>query len=188
MKMKYNLLIVVLFSLLSKTGSSQINEKGKYSLGFGVQAYPAGIMPTFDLSVNHSTKWTSIYRLGLNIVDRQDFSSYNTTEVGSGFGGSYGIRYFFKEEKGIYAGLWTDLWYLDLEWTDSDKGTPEAGNTQIFVVQPWLELGYLWTFSENRQHFGIGAGFGREINIITTGDEVEQGAIGSLKLNWGYRF
>lgn len=180
--------VLVVFFLLSFIARAQdtVQKKSdskKTNLGISVQAYPAGIIPTVNLEHYVSKKSSLLFRLGYNIVDRQDFSDENETETGGGFGGSMGYRRHFPLNKGkIVAGFHTDIWNLDIDWTDTISGTLTSGTTNTIVIQPWLEAGYF--FPIRTSELGITAGFGREINAVTNGDDVEQGFIASISLQY----
>ncbi|WP_394750932.1 hypothetical protein [Spongiimicrobium salis] len=157
------------------------------NLAFSVQVYPAGIIPTVNLEqfVNENSSW--VYRLGGNFTDRRDFSDENDNEEGAGFGGSVGFRKHYAVGKGkIIAGFNVDLWNLWIDWEDA-SATPNEGTTYIFVVQPWLETGYFFNVGKNKSsQLGITLGFGREINAITSGDDVAQDWIGSIGVQYQF--
>lgn len=158
-------------------------DGNKTNLGVSLQVYPAGIIPTANLELYFSEKSSLLFRLGGNIVDRQDFSDENEEETGGGFGGSIGYRRHFALNKGkIIAGFNTDIWNLDIDWRDTINGVSTTGTTNTLVVQPWLEVGYFFPMKKNE--LGVTAGFGREINVVTNGDEVAQGFIASISLQY----
>ena len=187
MKVKF----VFLFSLficfvISVSGQKAPLNEGTH-LGLSVQAYPAGIIPTVNLETYLNEKSSLLFRLGGNFTDRQDFSDENLTEEGEGFGGSIGFRKHFPLKTGkIVAGLITDLWSLEIDWTDDigPNGSILSGNTDILVLQPYLEGGYFLPIKNSSSQIGLTLGFGREINIVTDGDEVAQGFIASIALQF----
>ena len=157
----------------------------KNTIGLSAQFYPAGFIPTgnFEHFLNEGS--SLIFRLGFNFTDRQDFSDENETEEGEGFGGSFGYRKHFPLGKGrIIAGLNVDLWDLTIDWTDTINGNATSGETDILVLQPWLEGGYFIPIKNSNSQLGITLGFGREINVVTNGDDVAQGFIGSVSLQY----
>ncbi len=166
--------------------SAQDDGFDRTDLGVSVQLYPAGIIPTVNVERFLNKNSSLVFRLGLNIVDRQDFSDFNDTEEGTGFGGSVGYRKHFPAGKGKFiAGLNLDVWSLSIDWTDLNGNGPSiAGSTYTLVVQPWLEAGYFLPIKNSRSQLGLTLGLGREINAITSGDEVEQGFIGSISLQY----
>ncbi len=184
--------IYLLFIFLALVHTAIGQEKsGKYlELGLEVQQYPtgylAGIRGELALTNHHALD----LRIGYNGLDHKDFGVHNT-EVGGGFGGSLSYRYYFNptNEK-WFAGLRTDLWFNEIDWTDPSVDELEPiikGVTNVVVLQPTIIGGYRWAV---RDHFAITptAAFGAEINIITDGEAVGQGLI----LLWGvsltYRF
>ena len=158
-------------------------------LGASFQVYPAGFIPTANYENFLSEKASLVFRLGANITDRQDFSDVNDTEEGEGFGGSIGYRKHYHFNKGkIIVGLNTDIWSLQIDWTDANNPVgSQSGTTDIVVLQPWLEGGYFFKLNNGASQLGISAGIGREFNIATSGDEVAQGFIGSLILQYQFR-
>lgn len=158
-------------------------------LGLSVQLYPAGIIPTINLERYITENESLLFRLGANIVDRQDFSDENDQEEGGGFGGSFGYRKHFPLNKGkIVAGAHLDVWNLWIDWEDN-LGTPNesSGTTYTLTLQPWLEAGYFFNIKNSASQLGITAGFGREINAITNGADVAQDWIGSLSLQYYFK-
>ena len=191
MKLFTSLLILLLVTT-SSYGQDQDFTK-KTELGVSGQVYPAGIIPTINLQHFFNEKSSLLVRAGLNIVDRQDFSDFNLTEEGTGFGGTVGYRKHYPSGKGEFiAGINLDVWSLTIDWTDvppfpvdpSINIVPISGSTYTLVVQPWLEGGYFLPIKNTTSKIGLTLGFGREINAITSGDEVEQDFIGSISLQY----
>ncbi len=183
-------LFLVLFWVCATTMSQQTATLSD-QVGLSAQFYPAGFIPTVNYEHFFNGKGSVVFRLGFNFTDRQDFSDVNLTEEGEGFGGSFGYRKHFPVGKGrIIVGLNTDIWSMEIDWTDvvqeSPSGpiTPISGNTNILVVQPWLEGGYFLPIKNTKSSFGATLGFGREINVITDGEEVAQGFIGSVSVQY----
>ena len=106
----------------------------------------------------------------------------NDDEVAKGFGGSVGVVKYFPLWKGnIIAGFTTDFWNMKTEWKDGIQ----SGETKNLVVQPWINSGYLYDFS-NKFNAGLTLGFGREINTFNRGEEVGQGWMGILTISANY--
>ncbi len=169
----------------SQTNNNDATNK-RTDLGISLQAYPAGIIPTLNAERYLSAESSLVLRVGANFTDRQDFSDENDNEEGSGFGASFGYRKHFPLSKGkIVAGVHTDLWNLWIDWEDGlNTPNPRAGTTYILVLQPWLEAGYFFDVKNSSSQIGITAGFGREINVITNGDDVAQDWIASILLHY----
>lgn len=156
----------------------------KTQAGLSIQLYPAGIIPTVSLEKYHDRKSSFIYRLGGNFVDRQDFSDANDEEVGTGIGAGAGYRKHYLMERGkVLIGLNMDLWNLWVEWRDQ-IGTPmeNIGSTYTLVLQPWVEAGYFLDFKNTNSVIGLTLGLGREFNVVTSGNDVAQGFIGSISI------
>lgn len=182
-------LIVILFLSSLSIQAQQTTDYEKLRLGVSAQFYPAGFIPTVVVEPFLSEKWSLLFRAGGNFTDRQDFSEFNDNEEGSGFGGSAGIRRHFPVGVGtVVASFITDVWSLDIEWTNfDDTGAVESfGTTDITVLQPYLEGGYFYPFKNSSSQIGATLGFGREINVVTEGAEVAQDFILSLSLQYNF--
>ncbi|NQZ43975.1 MAG: hypothetical protein HRT65_06660 [Flavobacteriaceae bacterium] len=186
--MKLARLILILMGCAVTSVSAQQADMPKNQLGVSAQFYPAGFIPTVNLEHHLKGKTSLLLRLGANIVDRQDFSDENLTEEGTGFGGSLGVRNRYPWGKGDFiAGLNLDVWSLTIDWTDiAPTDAPLSGSTFTLVVQPWLEAGYFLPIKNSNSQIGFSLGFGREINAITSGEEVEQGFIASASLQFQF--
>lgn len=191
------LLFLSLFNLffLTVTLNAQKNNflnSSSHSLGipminFGaeIQYYPAGWIYSGRADLYWKKHNNANFRIGYNAADRKDFSSFNDNEKGGGFGASIGYRYYLGKRKGLFAGLRTDIWQLNIDWVDVDA-FPSSGNTNITIFQPTLELGYQFILNK---HWIFAPTFtnGREINIVTKGEEVAQGWITLIGLNVNYK-
>lgn len=191
MKTKNNILglLFCISSLSLCYAQDSDSSKKQTDLGVSIQVYPAGIIPTVNVEHYLNEKSSLVFRLGGNFVDRQDFSDVNITEEGGGFGGSVGFRRHFPSGKGKFVGGFNlDIWSLNIDWTDtiSPIGGTLLGSTYTLVVQPWLEGGYFLPIKNTKSQIGLTLGFGREINAITSGDEVEQGFIASILLQYQF--
>ena len=121
--------------------------------------------------------------MGGNFTDRQDFSDYNDHEEGSGFGGTFGYRKHFPQKSGDFiVGLNADIWNMWIQWYNDYGFATTYGTSYTLVLQPWIEAGYLFRFSHSPIQIGLSGGFGREINVITEGEEVGHGWMGSVLL------
>lgn len=180
------LIVVFCFSVLGPLHAQTADKdsgNNEMFLGASLQAYPAGIIPTLTFEPYLSENTSLLFRLGANITDRQDFSDENDEEEGEGFGGSVGFRKYYPQKKGkIVAGIHLDAWNLWIDWVDNGIN----GDTYIFVLQPWLEAGYYFDLKNSSSKLGITAGFGREFNVITSGDDVEQDWIASIAIHYQF--
>ncbi|MEA1786747.1 hypothetical protein U1E44_11635 [Arenibacter sp. GZD96] len=169
-------------NLYAQNADTDTGRKEMY-LGASLQAYPAGFIPTLTFEPYLTENTSLLFRLGANITDRQDFSDENDEEEGEGFGGSVGFRKYYPQKKGkIVAGIHLDAWNLWIDWKDNGN----VGDTYIFVLQPWLEGGYYFDLKNSKSKLGITAGFGREINVITSGDDVAQDWIASIMVHYQF--
>ena len=167
--------------------SSIVLANAQISTGVEIQWYPAGyqFMVTGEYGIGEAHAIQA--RLGYNLTRRKDFSPYNDLENGGGFGGTLGYRYYFGEEKnGLYLGARTDIWALTIDWEDADQ-LPNVGTTNITVLQPTGEIGYIYAFEESPLAIGINVAGGYEVNVVTKGEAVGEGAIGLLGIIMRYR-
>ena len=160
------------------------------AFGISAQFYPAGIIATINVDKFISEKSSLLFRAGVNLIERQDFSEVNDHEAGFGLGASFGYRKHFPLKKGhILAAFNTDVWNEWIDWENDISPIDEtSGSTYTLVLQPWLETGYFTGVNKSSLQYGLTAGFGREINVITDGREVAQGWILSLLLHFQYIF
>ena len=186
--MKTTLTLLCLITFTSIVHGQDINDQKESYLGGSIQVYPAGVIPTINFEQSLNNKSSIIYRLGVNIIDRQDFSDENDDETGFGYGGSVGYRLHFPNGKNEFiAGINLDLWNTTIDWKDNlDSANPTSGTTDTFVVQPWLEAGYFLNFNDNSK-LGFTAGLGQEINATTDGDDVGQGLIATLSIQYYFK-
>ena len=191
MVIKTSILISVLIffkasTMFSQNADKQTSKKSRTNYGVSLQVYPAGVIPTVNAELYQNEKYSWLFRVGANLTNRRDFSDFHDEEKGGGFGGSAGYRRHIplanKDE--LIVGLNTDLWNLWINYADN-VGEPieTSGRTYILVLQPWLEGGYFFNL-KNTSKLGITVGFGREFNVITSGEEVEQDLIGSISLQY----
>lgn len=165
------------------------------SIQLETQAYPAGIIPgvRFDFNIGSNSYLTS--RIGYNFTDRQDFGK-NDNEEGGGPG--FGIGYVKSDflTQNLSAHIRTDLWFMDIDWRDSQTicGTAPPcfeqdinGTSEIIILQPTVGIEYNIPFSTNL-FLKPSLSFGYEINIKTEGREVGEGAILLIGLNLGRHF
>lgn len=163
------------------------SERG-IELGTELQLYPAGIMPMVTSNVFLNEKWVLRFRVGGNFADRQDFSEYNDNEVASGFGATIGLVRYFPYGKGNFIlGASIDTWNMWTDWKDDlNTNNPTQGETYNFVIQPWINGGYLFNLSK-KWNAGGSLGFGKEINVITRGENVGEGWMGIVTLSANYK-
>jgi len=182
--MKKLSLCFALFVWMNTLFGQETNEK-YFELGLEGQQYPTGYLFGARAEIGLASHHALDFRIGYNALDHKDFGVHDTEE-GGGFGGTIGYRYYFNpEHESWFVGARTDVWFNKVDWTDLE---PEAeSSTDVVVLQPTLIGGYRWAFND---HFALTPtlAFGAEINIVTDGEEVGQGAIFLWGLNLTYRF
>jgi hypothetical protein len=155
---------------------------------FEFQVYPTGLIPGLRIEKGFAAKNAVHLRLGYQIIDHRDLGVQDD-ETGTGYGFTLGYKRYFKEGfKGWHLGVRNDIWFNQIDWK-SNPDTPNeiTGTTDIVVVQPTAELGYLWKLSED-WIISPSLAFGWEVNVQTEGEETGQGSILLFGLNIGKRF
>jgi hypothetical protein len=179
--------ILILFSMQVFSQTEEDISKRKIEIGIEMQLYPAGVMPMLTSNVFLNEKWALRFRAGGNFADRQDFSDYNDKEIARGFGATLGVVRYFPSGKGNFiVGASIDTWNMWTDWKDGlDTPAPTSGVTYNVVIQPWINGGYLFDLS-HKWNAGASLGFGREINVITRGENVGEGWIGLATFSLNY--
>jgi len=187
----------LLFGLLLMAGSPQfvaaqndVSIVGSTDLSFEFQAYPTGLIPGIRLERNFGQRNAAHLRLGYQLIDHRDLGKHSD-ETGSGYGLTLGYKRYFKDaHEGFSLGLKTDLWFNAIDWIEeptSPSPPVRLGSTDIIVLQPTLEGGYLFTFGPSWV-FTPSLAFGFEWNISTKGEPTGEGAIVLLGFSLGKRF
>ncbi len=163
---------------------------GKYfEIGYEIQQYPTGFLNSVRGEIGLAPHHALDFRIGYNSLDHEDFGVHDS-EIGGGFGGSLGYRYYFNSEnKKWFVGGRTDVWFNEIDWIDFDvnDNVSAMGVTDVVVLQPTLIGGFRWTLND---HFSLTptVAFGAEINISTDGAEVGEGGIVLWGVSFTYRF
>lgn len=171
-------LLLVSMQLFSQSDENKNNNK--IEIGTELQLYPVGFMPMITSTIYIKEDWALRFRIGGNFADRQDFSDYNDDEVAEGFGTSFGVVKFFEPwKKGRpFVGLSLDTWNMWTDWKDGlQTANPTSGTTYNLVLQPWANAGYQYPLS-SKWNATASVGLGREINVITRGENVGEGWMG----------
>ncbi len=178
---------LLLLSLFFTSLSAQDDSNHFRDIGLEIQQYPTGYLlglrAEWELTPHHNIT----LRAGYNGLDHQDFGVHES-EIGGGFGGTLGYRYYFKPNaQAFFLGARADLWQNEVDWKDN-IGTPGAlfGTTDVWVLQPTAIAGYLFLLQDHWV-FTPTLAFGAEINIKTTGAPVGEGAIVLWGLQLAYR-
>lgn len=177
--------IVGCFLLFSFTLGAQ---SGPFDVTFEFQAYPTGLIPGIRFEKGFAEKNAISLRLGYQFIDHRDLGK-NDDEWGNGYGFTVGYKRYFKENfRGLFAGIKNDVWWNEMEWKMNPETPDEfSGVTDITVIQPTAEAGYLFEFGEGWICSPTVA-FGYEVNVKTEGRPTGEGAIFLLGFNLGRRF
>jgi hypothetical protein len=157
-------------------------------IDFEFQVYPTGLIPGCKIEKGFAAKNAVHLRLGYQIIDHRDLGVQDD-ETGTGYGFTLGYKRYIKDGfKAWYLGIRNDIWFNQIDWK-SNSASPDKnmGTTDIIVVQPTAELGYLWKLSED-WIISPSFAFGWEVNIQTEGEETGQGSILLFGLSIGRRF
>ncbi len=158
------------------------------SVGVELQAYPTGIIlgVRADFSVSEHIALNG--RLGYNLARRRDLGEHDD-ERGGGFGGSFGSRYFFKQDfQGFFIGVRVDLWAMEIDWTTTVSDPETTGVTNITVLQPLIAGGYAFVLPSGNWVITPKISLGYEINLKTKGEAVGEGAISLIGVSVCRRF
>lgn len=182
--MRHLLILVLALFLLTNTSYAQEGDVRSRTLGIKTQAYPAGIIVSGQYAVMLPGRHALRMYLGYNFTDRRDFGKHEN-EQGGGPGGGVAWRYYFNNAyQGLFVGIRTDLWSMDIDW----RHEPETrGTTKILVLQPSAQAGYAWPIIRHRLIVEPTVALGAEINVVTDGESVGEGAILLLGLGISYR-
>ena len=178
-------LLLLLFSVIS------VDARAQASVGLTLQAYPAGLITSIQGSISISPASQALAFVAWNATDRRDWGKHDNEE-GGGPGAGLAWRYYFSaDHSGFFAGVRTDLWFLDIDWTDTapNRNVPDrTGTTEVTVLQPTAQIGYALPLGAKRWVLEGAAALGAEVNVRTDGEAVGEGAILLVGLGLSYRF
>ena len=167
-------------------GGQLISQNVK-DFGIEFQAYPTGVIPGIHFETQVGEKSTISARFGLNIFDHRDLGVHDE-ETGSGFGFTIGYhRYFQESMKKWKLGIKLDYWNNEVDWVANDANGRVEGMTEIVVLQPTVELGYVF-INRNNLFLTPTIAFGMEWNVQTQGEPTGEGPILLLGILAGKRF
>lgn len=160
------------------------------SFGPEFQLYPTGIMPGVRMEFGLTGHDAINLRVGANLFDHRSMGVHDS-EKGMGFGGTLGYRHYVKDLlNGFFVGGRMDVWRNKVNWEDYQQ--MRSGTTRIVVLQPTAELGYMFLSDRlsNRWKWGLAPalGLGYEINAVSDGADVGEGAIILLGVSVVYRW
>jgi len=169
------------FIFISSTWSQEIGYTTT-DVGGEFQWHKNGTIYALHLAFNSKLNKAFNIRFGYNKTDRD--GELHDNEKGSGWGGTLGYRYYFTPfPHKFFIGIKSDLWRMKVDWT---KGV-QSGVSKLWVVQPTLELGYLF-FINDQAFITPTIANGVAINLATDGEEVGKGFIMLIGLSAGVRF
>lgn len=180
----FTFLILILFIF-----STNVIAQNPLDISIEFQVYPTGLQPGLQVSKGFQEKNAVHLRVGYNWVRHGD-AGVHEDERGGGFGFTLGYRRFFKSDfQGLFVGVRNDFWFNTLDWKDNIEKPEEAkGTAKIIVVQPTAQIGYLWQLGTNWT-FSPTASWGYEINLgEDEGEDVGEGMIMLLGIEFGKRF
>ena len=160
--------------LLAITSLILASSAPAFSQGVELQGYPAGIVGVGSWQFSSSETFEIRLHAGYNITDRKDWGKHDD-ETGGGPGFGAGATWFLSENRpALWVGARADYWLLSVDWESG--GT--SGQTDVQVFQPTIRAGYrIVGASRHNLNVDLTLGFGAEVNLITDGEEVGEGAI-----------
>lgn len=185
--MRLSIFFAVLFLFVSLQLAAQ-QDIPTAGLGLELQVYPTGQLIGITFEKMWSSKNACHIRAGYNRVRHGD-AGVHDEESGGGLGGTLGYRRYFREDyRGWHIGIRSDLWFNTIDWKDFLPGAaPNTGTSNIIVLQPTLESGYLFLFKKEI-FLDFALAFGKEFNIKTEGEPTGEGYILLGGLTFGIRF
>jgi hypothetical protein len=178
--------LIVGIVVMSPPRAAAQTQGDRLSAGLELQGYPAGVIVAGRASLAISAADAIVVYLGYNVTDRGDFGEHDDEE-GSGAGFGAAVRHSFGAAGGgWHIGARTDLWFLDIDW--SDAGGTRVGMTEVTVLQPTARAGYAWLLFGERLLLDATVALGAEINIQTQGEDVGEGVILLGGFGLSYRF
>lgn len=158
-----------------------------WAAGLDMQVYPAGLISGLRAEYSLDPIQNLNLRIAYNLARRQDFGKHDD-ERGGGFGGGIGYRRFgIRERLPFFAGIRVDWWELTIDWQQKVNSIQTSSSTRLGVLQPTVEFGYDWRVHESWSLIAT-VSVGAEINVISQGEPVGEGAILLFGLNAIFRF
>ncbi|MBO6792982.1 MAG: hypothetical protein JJ895_03655 [Balneolaceae bacterium] len=168
---------------------------GQATISIESQAYPAGFINSLRIDYALTDQIQLFARGGVNETDRQNWG-VKDNEEGNGTGFGAGVEISSSHIKNLSLILRSDLWFMDIDWTNFDTVCPIAppcfenrfdGTSKVTVLQPTLGVGYqIPLFGSFFLKPSVNIGY--EINVYTRGEPVGEGAILLGGIQVGYEF
>jgi len=193
-------LSIASFLILMTYSQDKIKAFSIIDIGMEFQIYPTGLLPGFRAETNLSNKDALNFRLGMNLFDHKDLPmkagiNDHISEKGNAYGLSIGYRhYFWNNVKNLFIGVRSDLWFNKVNWEKyhPNKSFPRPiikGVSNIIVIQPTIEVGWLFDLGKNKNIFiSPEIAFGYEWNALVSGEQTGYGLILLGGISAGYRF
>ena len=185
----YLLLSLLFLAFPGLDAQEEKKEKTPFDIGFEAQVYPAGFILGTHFEKGITMKDAIHIRFGYNFAYHRDLGVHED-ERGGGPGFSLGYRRYFKAPmKGFFLGARNDIWFNTIDWKDNiDMPNELSGTTEITVIQPTAEAGYLFILKNGYWTIAPKIAFGYEINVNQKGADVGEGAILLIGSTFSYRF
>ncbi len=174
---------VLTMAVAAVAGSLEAQGRESAGLGFEAQLYPSGAIFAARGSIRLGDSDVLLGYAGYNLAERGDNGKHANEEGGGPGVGAAWRHYFGEYRSGWHFGIRTDVWFMDIDWTDPN----DSGRTQITVLQPTAQSGYTFLIGTDWV-LDVTASLGAEINVKETGDPVGQGAIFLIGVGTEYRF
>lgn len=162
------------------------NLPAQTDIALEIQVSPTGFIPSISIDKHIGTKHVAYLRGGFNFFNHRDRGEW-VNEEGWGYGGSMGYKRYLNEDQiGFRYGIKSDVWFNKVDWAGYNSvGSPLFGTTDIIVLQPTLEVDYVWDFGNILIVPSVA--FGMELNVKTVGEPTGQGAIILFGIQLGKR-
>jgi len=166
--MKYLSILFLFFSFQTLTAQTDI--------ALELQIYPTGYIPGISIDKHIGTKHVAYLRGGFNVFNHRDLG-VQLNEEGSGYGFSLGYKRYLNDTQTAWRfGLKNDVWWNTVDWAGfNSANSPIFGETKIIVIQPTVEVDYVWDFGNIL--FAPSLAFGLEWNVKTEGEPTGEGPI-----------
>jgi len=141
-----------------------------------LQIYPTGYIPGLSIDQHIGDKHVVYLRAAYNIFNHRDLGvQLNEEGIGHGFSLGY-KRYLNNTQQGLRFGIKNDIWWNEVDWAGyNGAGSPVFGITNITVIQPTVEVDYVWDFGNIL--IAPSVAFGVEWNVKTEGEPTGEGPI-----------
>ena len=190
MKLTGRIILVLAMFSTSLVLQAQEGEETEptFDAGLEMQAYPTGLIPGVTAELGFQERNAVHIRIGYNLFDHRDLGVHED-EDGGGPGFTLGYRRYFRDGgSGLWLGARADVWFNGVTWCDGcESSAVTTGTTELVVLQPTAEAGWLFAVADEKVRLGPSIGFGWEWNAVTEGEPTGEGAILLLGARFQYR-